>query len=394
MAVAAVLATQLNTAAATFFGLFVDGFDVSKEPASPSRYGVDWATCNVTISGPGGTSAMEWDIDDPSRLLVFVEGQEVRLVVNGQTDFVGFIDVATASEFGALGRIWHLKASGIEAIADWCTLYFDLLILAGTTLAAAVQAIVAACPNTGPLNVASGNAGGNNSTTATPILDNAVSLPANLTIASGTTMRRAVELAIAAAGPYPSSSPGWRFTIDPFGGVRLYQLAAPTPIATDGDGTITLSQAATPPISGDTFTRDGTTAIRTVTVRGTTGSATVGDGSGRRGRSIVILDTTLTTIAQCLTAAQVYLAAHQSSIRGRARLEEGGAIPDMLSVISKKLAITNPATGSTGTYEIGEISMTFNGNGIPSCLFTYGGVAPRFSDVVRRMAAAAGGALI
>lgn len=399
MPLAPAIAAALTTGGAHPWGLFVDGLDVVAEPAATKRYGVVWPSIDLSIAAPGGASSMAWDVDDTSQLLTFVEGQDVRFVRLGQgtsfpgvTDaawFLGTLEVATSTALGT-GRQWHLKATGVDAIPDWTVTDYALAFPTFQEAATMVQAVIAACGNRGPivaledpvlnqglLPLTIGNLGGAGN------IGPGGAIP--IAIPAGTTMRRAVEIVLAACAF--DLELGARFTIDHYGQARLYQVLSP--LATpDGDVSIPLT-----PLGGaglapadDTYTRDGTTVVRQAIVNGAGGvRGFASDGSGRRGRTAVVTDNTLTTVDQCQAAAQAYLANHTTAIRGTVAQEAIPGGSEALAVLYK-LDLTDNPVGSTGVYEVGGMQVTFDAAGRPTIVFTYGGRAPSLGDLVRRMA--------
>lgn len=121
MALGAVLGAALNSGAAHPYGLFMNGLDVIKEPATPSRYGVPTDSIEVVEAGGGGVSTLRYTIDDPSKVLNFYGDEEVVLwdFTRDVPMFGGYIDSITQDvDFGQIGRTWTVQCSGYETLLD------------------------------------------------------------------------------------------------------------------------------------------------------------------------------------------------------------------------------------------------------------------------------------
>lgn len=388
MALGAVAAAALTNHAARTWGLYVDGLDVGVEADGAPSYGTDPRSLALHLAGPGGASSLSWVVDDPQKVLGFLPGAEVRFevfTVAGPPWFRGTLEVIEGSpDFGMQGRTWRLTATGDDALPDWVVTDYALTFT-GTYLATdMVQAIIAACSNRGELRAGVdsilpqgsqelpiGNLGGAAN----------LALPASITvaIAAGTTLRAAVNQVIAACGVFDLTL-GARFTVDTLRGVRLWQVKDPLQ-GPDGDTTVTVGPASTPG-ADNAFRTDATSVVRQAIVRGAAGvSGRATDGSGRRGRSIVVTDLSLTTAEACQAVAIAAL--RGTAIRGSIRVESSTTLDE--SVMRSKLGLTDAATGATGTYEVGGADVTFDKLARATVQIAYGGRPASAADLIRRL---------
>lgn len=414
MPVPAIVGAALQGTIAPAWLFTVDGLNVAKEPVTAPRYGVLWGSVQLVLAPPGSSSSLVFDVDDPQLLLTFVEGMEVRLAKAGQlsrydhngiftdvTDapwFRGILEVPVAKLAG-VGRVWTLRATGIDGIPDWCITEAPYTFAAGASLVPALQAIIALCGNRGELRAGADSASstgqgpdkGIGALPASAIGGAANVSGAALTIPVGTSMRRALEQAWSVCQSPNGTLAGFRMTIDAYGCLRIWPAAIDgTYIAPDGDSaTIVRAVAPGPYPADESFTRDGTSIIRQVIVTGAGGvSALVSDGSGKRGRSAAFTDQTLTTAAQCQSAGQAYLANHVVAVRGELGfMDSGASLYEGVSSLNR-VQLTSDILGSTGArWEAGGWRVTFDHKTAnPTIELTYGGRAPSAADLLRRQA--------
>jgi hypothetical protein len=392
MPLAPTIAAALTTPDATArYRLEVAGVDVSHQVGGTlgQKFGLDPSTLLLSLAGPGGTSRLECDVDDPALALAPVPGDEVRFAFGDEPWFLGTLELdAGRPDFGGGARRWHLTATGVDGLPDWVVTEYDLSFPSAQFLTTMIQAAIAACSNTGPLTalvdpvnhngsdtLPLGNLGGAaNLSLAAPFV-NAVTIPA------GTTLRAAWQKIIASS---EDNGQPFRIAIDMRGGVRLWS-------TTDGfgfpGGTVAIGTTSTPAGADHAFSVDGTAIVRTVVVIGTGARATVSDGTGRRGRSAVLNDPTLTTTAACAAAGRAYLASRGAGVRGTIRQESvNPAIATPARVPLGQVAITDASVGATGTYESGGVVVGLDQAGLATLTYAYGGRPPAASELIRQMA--------
>lgn len=123
MTLGAVLGAALNSGAAHPYGLFMNGFDVIKEPVASPRYGVPTDSIEVVEAGSGGVSSLRFTIDDPSLVITVLGNEEVVLwdFTRDAPMFGGYVDSFTVTvDFGQQGRSYEVLCSGYETLLDTC----------------------------------------------------------------------------------------------------------------------------------------------------------------------------------------------------------------------------------------------------------------------------------
>lgn len=392
MALGAILAAALTDHTFRAYGLWIDGLDVTKEPATGTRrYGVDPETVQLRVAGPGAVSSLTFAVDDPSSLVTIADGQAVRFqdLSNDLPMFQGWVDHWSVEDFaGNQGRRITVTAVGAEALLDWCVTSTALTFSTATLLTAMIQAVVGSCGGLGELRAL---VDGSNSqgTQALPIgsMGNPLNVDATaavvaLTIPAGTPMRRAIELAIASCTAIPASFAGAYFTVDMTLGLRVWQAFMP-PVSPDGDGSITSGPAGGDRFGGLAFDIDAGAIVRAVTVIGTGVTVTVGDGTGKRGPTRVLRDTTITTVATATAAGLAYLASFSASARGSLNLEDPATAYGALDVL-RKLVLTDGPAGASGTYLVGGLTFRFYGLK-RDMMVEFGGQAPSVANLARSL---------
>lgn len=391
MPLAPAIGAALTTPNATArFRLDVGGVDMSHQVGGTlgQRYGLDPGSIVLSLAGPGGASRLECDVDDPALALAPAAGDEVRFAFGDEPWFLGTLELeAGRPDFGGAARRWHLTATGVDGLPDWVVTEYDLSFPSAQFLTTMIQAAIAACSNTGPLAafvdpvnhngsdpLPLGNVGGASNLSLTAPFVNAVTIPA------GTTLRSAWQQILASS---EDNGQPFRIAIDMRTGVRLWS-------TTDGFGFPTgafgIGTTSTPVGAEHVFSVDGTAIVRTVVVIGTGARATVSDGSGRRGRSAVVNDPTLTTAAACAAAGRAYLASRGAGVRGTIRQESiDPAVATPARVPLGQISITDASVGATGTYESGGVVVGVDQAGLATLTYAYGGRPPAASELIRRM---------
>lgn len=391
---AAVIGAALNTAASRGYGLWIDGLDVSKEPATPSRYGVLADSIELTLAGPGGVSSLTFTIDDPQRLITISDGQNVRFERIGtqvMPVFQGFVQSwSVVPDFGQQGRSITVTCIGVETLLDWCITSVDLTFTTIQNLTAMIQAAVAACPGTFALRAF---VGGSNGTQATPMgedsaqnLDQAGAV-VPVTVPLGTTLREAINIITRSSWKVGGAGTvtGYWATVDMWNGLRYWRQIDSVAIPSDARSFTLNSGGAVRP-NALSYDVDASSIVRGVIVKGTGVTQAVFDGSGRPGKVVVLTDTTITTAAAALTAGTSYLAQWAPSIRGTVDLEVDDAAPDGYFGIAK-LTITETGSGLSGSAYIVQ-SAAFRDIFGPlgaNVTFAFGGQVPSGAAYIRQL---------
>lgn len=370
MALGAVLAAALNTAAAHRWTLTVAGLDVTRDPAG--AFGTLVESVRIVKAAPGNVSDMSFDVDDPSLSWTPNVGDAVVLWDNvaDRPLFAGYVLTPARATLG-IGRTWHVDAIGAEAILDWSILGTDVIVAAGTLLRDAVLQVCGSVLWGAPGVRVFANANAlANPTQAMPVggFGNwTPSLSAPFTLTAGTTLRAALR----------TMGDKWRagfndsgvfvptFTVDEWLGLRGFVAIPPSFLYDQPTDYATLTVSATPaavtPPAGLQDTVDGGATIRGYLVTGTGTSGPVGDGTGLPGPWATIDDSSITTDVQRLATARSRMAARTNVHRGSFRLEDWA--PGAYYPPGTLVTITDSTIGITGTWFVGGVTIGLHGSG-------------------------------
>lgn len=384
MALGGIIGAALTTPAAHPWSLTLDGLDVIKKPgAAGNGYGTPIEGVEVTEAAPGRVSGMVWTIDDPAAELTITAGAFVVLWdhTNDVPAFAGFLMTPTFRPSG-VGRLIDCRAIGIEAILDWAILP-AFTPPAVTFLETAIQAAVAqaAMPASVPgLNVATAAS----SSQATPIGSNGLGVTPSGAI-SGGTLRAVIQAMIDRRTPaiLPPDGVAVLFTIDFYGGLRVYRRRNGTPTDVPSDyATLTVTDTAAGAIAASNLehTVDMAGTIRGVAVVGgnAAGTGVVMDGTGEPGPIELLTDAAILTDDDKRNRAWAVMAPSTSSARGSFDLVDTTIAAGVHA--GSPLVLTDAQTGATGTYNLGELVRTYTGSGRQNVKVTYGNPAPSFVD--------------
>jgi hypothetical protein len=377
----AILATQLTNHGPHAFGLYLDGLDVIKEPASPSRFAVPIDSITITEAAPGGVSSMDFEIDDPGLVVPIYQGATVLYMdlVNNWPLFLGFIqNYAFVPDFGGQGRHIEVTCYGIEALLD--SIIIPSLVVRDTDVRADGTAIrdsdfLQQIASYGPLRQFGQS--GTFSSQAMPIMSAGGGTPPNETVVlapgttldvSGMTIRQAFE-AFRAAGVHDLTDPGFSFTpsvvtVDFYGGVRYFFgnhnvldyagfIVSDTPTGTLAAANMRMESDQSPGLT-----------VSHVYVKGASAAATgwvVGDATLPRSERYVT--TTGTTEAAKQAAAQAILS-DRGAPAGRGSFDLLDFTP-INAHPGSQVFITDFAVSTTSNLSrtVSEITKTFKSNG-------------------------------
>lgn len=311
MALGAVLGAALTTPAAKVWGLYVGGTDVAADyPAK--RYGASIEDVELELNGPGDVSHIKFTVDDVLGQLTFTDGQEVLLIDHsrgipgrGVVWFRGWLESYAAKAQPPTGRFWTITAVGGEILLDWYMTGYALAFAAGADLETALRSVTSSITGMGPFRGVS------------PLLT-PFTLDAAVSIDAFTTLREAITKVLAGVVIDPASR--FVFTID---GTLVLQVWNGPTAAPFGPTLVVVNTFGSGAYAGgDTQIRlDATTIYRSVVVRGTGVLVTVTDGSGRQGKTALLPDSTITTVAAAQDAGAAYLAQHLAVLSGEAGLD-------------------------------------------------------------------------
>lgn len=397
---APILATNPSTPASPArYGLWLDGLDVIREPATSGlrRWGARAESVDLRVAGSGGVSSMSFTISDPTGAVTVADGMTVRLHdhVNDIPMFYGWIDHFETRLLG-IGREIEVAAIGADALLDWAVTDYDVTLKGFSGAVPADQAtlqhtgiasLVAACGGIGELRV-SFDPANPDSTYAHPIEELLqVAFPNDVVIPAGVTLREGIaRMAAAASQPLPAGSGATNQVfvwVDPTLGLRVIADDGSPPGRT-GDGTnLIIGTASLRKPTQHEYAIDATAVVRAVRVVGTGATATVTDGTGKRGRKVVIRDTSLTTVDQCANAGATYLAGYSTAQRGSITDEDCSAHSPAW-VIASGLTITDDQLGATGTYRIAAARWRLYG-AKRDVTFEYGAMRGSAASMLRRL---------
>lgn len=406
----AAIATQLTDQTARAYRLNIGGIDFLKPYGASwaTQYSVMLETIQLTEEGPGGVSSLSFTIDDPRIEVAMAAGAEVEFWditrgPSGRPLFLGFLQSFNVRPEG-VSRYIDIVCIGIECLLDWM-LVPSLTIPTGTDQAEAIQSCVYNASGIGYgirafANVTSFGVPIANGTQAAPIGSNGATLGYDIVLA-GTSLRGAIDAVIAATGDSAFSgrgsganTTGAMATIDFYGGLRLIQThqsasGLTTYQPTDYD---TLSLDGTPTSTFATSALnvnvDASGIVRGVYVNGANaaGSGLISDGSGITGPISYISDSTSTTAATRNAIAGDYLYTFTQPTRGTASLDPTSHLASNYRPGGRVAFATDAQVfAASTTFVIYSIRKTFLGGGNESWDVDFGGFAGSAVKQIRRL---------
>jgi len=409
VALGAILAAALNTAASRSKALWVGGVDVIYDPLGPTiNYAVPIDTVIVDHMGPGGVSSMEFTVElpNPTGSVSIGEGMDVRFYdfTKGWYDFYGFVDhVDVENMDGSVGTRYRVRCTGIEAVLDWSVMPSDLVVPAGLNCDAAAQLVFANAVGTSLGRLHAGANGTTNvSSDALPVasapsFSTTATVGATFTISAGTTLREALRAVVGSFVYIPNGSAAsetFLVTVDFLGGLRFFGEGQ-----TSGNWSSSADQWDFPQIDNDppyaalSYVGEVTTygidaaQVRAVLVRGTGVTQMVVDGTGKEGPVAVLDDSSVTTTAQAIVVGTNYLTDYASDVRGSLELTDwpvwasqsrpGGYFT---------LGITDARLGlSAVTLRGSEVVKTYNPSGRQNWTVSFGAATPSLAGLTRQL---------
>lgn len=333
MALGAVLGAALQTPVSLYYTLTLDSVSILQQPGVPNGlYGTLIDSIQVTEAGPGGTSSMQFVVDDPAGVLDVSDGAPVVYWNHFRNTpaFVGYVDTATETVLGTGGsKQITVRATGNDARLDWASLPADVTFAAGVTATVAIQSCAAQAVGLGPVDVA---VSGGLADRGAPIAAtwSVGTLPVALTIRGGTSMREAIRQICGQAWPsVKAAEPNFiehAATLDWWNGLRVMARLSTSAMAGDYTEWTVDSRAGGilgNPVSNLEVTRNAS-SVRAVYIRGgnATGSGIVSDGTNRPGAVALLEDSTITTVAGRDAAGAAYLAQYAGQITGQFDYED------------------------------------------------------------------------
>lgn len=407
---AGLIALSLTTPATRPWSLTLGPYDVTIGPSGSSpAWGTPIDTITLDEQGPGGVSSLAFSVNDPSGAIFPADGWpvEYRDVTNGVTLFRGWIDHWNSRPaFGGQGRVLDCQATGVDALLDWRYVP-PLTIPPGSATSCAIAMLanlyapelnapqVANLNGTGaigfpPASVRNGNAAYPIGFLQHPSSANAVTGVAQSW--GGGSLRQAIAQLVALSNYDTGFAllvevPSVFVAVDANLGLRVWCTgAADQP---DDYTTLTVVDTAAGALRAENLRYGGDPGdvLRQYTVTGASAAATVtaGDGSGvTGGRYDGVVDSSVTTEAQARTRAGQALAEQSGKVRGTFELNDWA--PSATTIHAGSLvAITDAASGATGTYRIYAIKRTFNDSGRQNWAVEFGGRAPSVANLARRL---------
>lgn len=395
MAVLGVLATALSPGTAKGFGIFLDGFDVSGEPATPSRYGVPRESIEVTETGRWGVSSMSFDIDDTALVVNVVDGMEVRFELFfpsvATIAFRGWVDhYSIRPAFGDQGRTISITATGAEALLDWALIPLDMSFPTGAKVGPCIQSLVANSIGSGPL-LALASATGQSTTDGgiSQFVNVTTGLVDAVTISAGTSLGEAIRQVIASSD-YAPLADLINFTVDFNFSLRAYEVSQVAGVITNHRSdasliTLTDSPGAAQP--GENVTYDVTAASqRGVFVKGfnAAGTGTLMDGTGRVGPIAYVSDDTSDSAISLQTIATDYLRRATTGLNGHFALTN--ITPATYVQPDGILTVTDARLGLAATqFYIGPITRHWPGAALVDMEVSFGGPPPSGAALLRQL---------
>ena len=383
--------------------LTIDGLDVLKLPGqSGNSYGTDPTSVQMTEAGSGTVSSLSFEITDPAAQVTLAVGQFVRFwdITLDVPIFTGWIESFRARRLG-IGRKIRVSCIGIEALLDW--MYVPAMTIpANTEFTAGFQLLVAAAGGIGYAMNVNAPPGGGISTRDTPV-GIGFGIPNTFTdtcvIAAGT-LRQALQTwgdsLITLFGPAVSSTQRWGFTVDFYGGLRIwkYQIDAIPGVGWSDAGTITLSSAggAAQGFPADTdYGVDGSGISHSVYVSGSGGgSGFVSDGSGQIGKTAALTDANSTNVDKRLSIGAGAVGGAFASANGSVVSEGGTSLGTPASqrrAAASFLSLRDDQSGITAAtrFWITSIDKTWAASGEERWVIKFGAAVARGSQYLRRL---------
>jgi hypothetical protein len=390
MAVGAVLAAALTNHAPRSKLLTIGGVDVVFQPGSTGNgYGVPIETVEVIESGPGGVSSMAAVTSDPAIALLLTDGQDVRFhdLVNDVPIFTGWLQGwGYVPDFGQQGRKVAFRAVGPEILLDWALVPPSLTIAAGTDLVTAIQMAVAASVGAGPLRAYA--LPGSLSTQAGPIqtLNVSTQVVTDTLVLTGTLREVLRQItSYSTGGGHGFTYGGLNLTVDMTYGLRVW-----TPFGTGRPAdwsNLSINDAPAGPIVAEGLSHDvdAMGIVRGVYITGgnAAGSGLVTDGSGKLGPIAQLTDSTILTSSARDVAGQAYLNGFATGERGSFALTDFA--PDLTVHAGVSVSVGDARIApASGSYPIAQIKKTFQ----PvrqTWEISYGGLPPSLTRALRRL---------
>lgn len=393
MPTSALIATQLTDRSSRTNTLTIGTLGEVLGPTSTTTYRTPIESIVVTEEGPGGVSALDFDIVDPSKAVTLTEGANVEFwdVTNSRPLFAGFVMSWTVKP-EAIGRRFEVRCVGVEAVLDWMVVP-ALTIAAGTRAHAAVQRIVGNAYGVGVqlrclVDELSGFYGSQTFPTAALENVSAGTTTIEAVTLDGETVREALRKVLDNAlldNSFTESTENVRAvaTVDFWRGLRVW-LADDKP--SDYANATVNESGSSSSVSVLEHEVDAGGVARQVNVQGgnAAGSGVIGGGSGIPGPIAALSDSSITTAAGKVGAGTAYLSRESSSVRGRLTIHEF-AIPTTNVRAGSKVTVTSTPLGlSSATYVISQIRKTFSPGGRQAWAVTYGGLRPSVVRQFRR----------
>lgn len=365
--------------------LLIGGTDVIARPGGPD-IGVPVESIVVREEGPGGVSSLTFECHDPTVVLGLSDGLEVAYWKGSNLRFRGRLDGSGLRPDFGIGRGYTISATGVESWLDWLRLPGAYTAsVGGLNLQNAIVEV--AQRNPGPLKIVTGSISYGSFDQPIGQLDQAgygipfLNNPATPTIASGTTLRAAIEQLAAAsvypgtAGSVPQRGAAVRATVDFFYGLRVwpaYGNALPTDY---GQLVVVDTYASTQVAATLTVDTEYAEAIHEVYVEGgnAAGSGLFGDGSGIRGEQGRVVVPSSTTADLAATAAQAFFGQQANSQRPKFTLEDYS--PDETIHAGSLVQLIDAQTGFNAVQPIAAIEKRFKKNGLEDWTIEAGGFA-------------------
>jgi hypothetical protein len=352
----------------------------------------------VTENGPGAVSTMDFDIIDPAAEVTIVDGTEVNFwdLTNNVRLFRGYVDSFDSEPLMPAGRRIKVGCIGVEAWLDWLKTQTEITITGGPYASVVAEpeqylrdTIMPTMPGHPLAVVAQGTYGtrfaglASTNTGAVPLRNGVSAYP--LTIAAGASLREAIATMLNNAEAVAGT-----------------QVMVPMLATVDFDLTLRFwpDFDSSPWTPGTLFQPDDYTTLTVVdTVAGTTATTSLAysvefgdlaheaviigfdaassglfnDGTGIRGRQLVVSDTAITTADLARSAASVALGNQSQDVRGTLTIEN--YTPAVTTVHAGSLVdLTDAPSGATGIYRIYSIGKTINQSGTQNWTVAFGGL--------------------
>jgi hypothetical protein len=204
-----------------------------------------------------------------------------------------------------------------------------------------------------------------------------------LTIGAGTTLRDAIKQAAAAC--VTDSWKGLNLTVDQTFGLRAWGVLSTPTVPLDVAAPIVVDSGGTNKATNLSYDVDASGIVRAVIVFSpTVGGFVISDGSGKRGRTAVIVDVNNMTTEGIVAQGLAYLNDYRGGLRGSLSLEDVASGPTAAIDALRLLTLTDPATGGSGTYTINSLEFSFFGSK-RNVVVNFGGLPPSAAALIRRL---------